>query len=49
MKNQWQVLIQNDMITIRFNGILLVRAKGTKRDVKRLMYIAQENLQELAA
>lgn len=47
MKETMKVLFLNDTIIIMYKGHKLVEAKGTKRDVKRLMAIAQENLQSL--
>lgn len=42
-----QVQFKGNLIIISFKGHKLVEAVGTKRDVKRLMEIAQENLNSL--
>lgn len=44
-----RVILSNNLVIIMYKNTVLVQAKGTKKDVARLMIIAQENLQELAA
>jgi hypothetical protein len=44
-----KAIITQGMVIITYKNIVLVKAKGDKRDVRRLMLIAQENLQSLAA